>query len=319
MDESKYGKYIVTEMKKNLILPWGVPGVLDEYEPGKNRPMEHVLWLDGEQAPGCFYSECVWFFSPDKVNPEKLEKMRKAGGGGPRPHTHPFDELFTFWGTNFDNPHDLGAEVEFWLEDQKFIFSKSCFLYIPAGMKHCPIQFTRMDRSFFHFSFAPAQKYDFTEISGGGEYAGKGDIGKYFVFQDKPNLKLPEYRHEIPKDVAQCVAYLDGEVVPGANFYAEAGWFWPGKKHPLQTGKEPLAKAHTHPFSEMIGFFGTNENDIHDLCGEAELWINGEQHIMNKSFVAFIPAGMEHCPLTIRRIDKPIFHFTVGGPTKVYG
>jgi len=183
-------------------------------------------------------------------------------------------------------------------------------------MKHCPIQFTRMDRSFFHFSFAPAQKYDFTEISGGGEYAGRGDIGKYFVFQDKPNLKLPEYQHEIPKDVAQRVAYLDGEVVPGANLYAEAGWFWPGEKHPLLTGEEPIVKAHTHPYSEMIGLFGSNLDDIHDLCGEVELWINGEQHVMNKSFVVFIPAGMEHCPLKIRRIDKPIFHFAVGGPTK---
>jgi len=138
MDESKYGKYIVTEMKKDLILPWGVPGVLDEYEPGKNRPMEHVLWLDGEQAPGCFYSECVWFFSPDKVNPEKLEKMRKAGGGGPRPHIHPFDELFTFWGTNFDDPHDLGAEVEFWLEDQTVYLLQELYLVHPGRDEALP-------------------------------------------------------------------------------------------------------------------------------------------------------------------------------------
>ncbi|MFP3975132.1 MAG: hypothetical protein ACLFVK_02790 [Dehalococcoidia bacterium] len=311
MSESKYGNYIVMELKKNLILPWGAPGeVLDEYEPGKNRPMEHVLWLDGEQAPGCFYSECVWFFPPDKVDQEKLAKMSR--GGGPRPHTHPFDEVFTFFGTNFDDPHDLGGEVEFWLEDQQFVFSKSCFVYIPAGMKHCPLQFRRIDRPIFHFSLAPSQQYDYTEVSGSGEYAGL-DLNKYFVFQDKPNLKLPEYRHEIPKEVAQRVVYLDSEVVPDANFYAEAVWYWPGGKHT----QEPGVEAHTHPFSEMIGFFGTNTDDIHDLCGEVELWINGEQHIMDKSFVAFVPAGMEHCPLNIRRIDNPIFHFTAG-PTKMY-
>ena len=33
-------------------------------------------------------------------------------GGGPQPHIHPSAELFTFFGTNFDDPHDLGGEVD---------------------------------------------------------------------------------------------------------------------------------------------------------------------------------------------------------------
>ena len=40
--------------------------------------------------------------------------------------------------------------------------------------------------------------------------------------------------------------------------------------------------------------------------------IDGKKNIIDKSFLAFIPAGTEHCPLTILRIDKPIFHFTAG-------
>jgi hypothetical protein len=24
----------------------------------------------------------------------------------------------------------------------------------------------------------------------------------------------------------------------------------------------------------------------------------------------FVPAGMKHCPLTVTRVDRPIFHFT---------
>jgi mannose-6-phosphate isomerase-like protein (cupin superfamily) len=318
MSESKYGKHIVTELKKDLILPWGPPGVVrEEYVPGRNRPLEHVLWLDGEMAPGCFYSECVWFFPFDQPSPEELERIREAGGGGgPQPHIHPFDEVFTFFGTNFDDPHDLGGEVEFWLEDQKFVFSKSCLVYIPAGMKHNPLQFKRMDRRMFHFSLGSSQVYEATVIEGSGEYAGQ-DLSKYFVFQEKPNLELPDYRHDIPRDVAHRVVYLDSEVVPGANFYAEAVWFWPGKVRIPQPVDEPGVKPHTHPFDEMIGFFGTDENDIHDLCGEVELWIGGEQYLIDKSFVAFIPAGVEHCPLNIRRIDKPIFHFTAG-PGKIY-
>ena len=316
MSESKYGKYIVTELKENFILPWGPPGeVREEYVPGRNRPLEHVLWLDGEQAPGCFYSECVWLFPFGEIPPEVLERMREEGAG-PQPHTHPFDELFTFFGTNFDDPHDLGGEFEFWLEDQPFVFDKSCIIYIPAGMKHSPLYTRRMDRPIFHFSLGSSQVYESTLLEGSGSYAG-ADLGAHFVYQDKANLKLPAYRRDVPQDVGQRVVYLDSEVVPGANIYAEAVWFWPGERPEPKPGEKPGVEPHSHPFSEMLGFFGSDENDIHDLCGEVELWIEGEQHVLDKSFVAFIPAGVEHGPVRIKRADRPIFHFAAG-PGKMY-
>ena len=37
-------EYIITEMKKNVVLAWGVPNTpLAEYVPGENRSMEHVI------------------------------------------------------------------------------------------------------------------------------------------------------------------------------------------------------------------------------------------------------------------------------------
>ena len=70
--------------------------------------------------------------------------------------------------------------------------------------------------------------------------------------------------------------------------------------------------AHTHNWDEIIGFFGSNPDDPRDLCGEIELWMGGEQHVMTNSFITFVPAGMEHCPLRINRVDRPIFHITTG-------
>ena len=68
--------YIITEMKKNVILAWGRPGQpLADYVPGRNRHMEHVLYIDGEVGPGTFYSECLWFMSNDKVHPEIRKRM----------------------------------------------------------------------------------------------------------------------------------------------------------------------------------------------------------------------------------------------------
>jgi quercetin dioxygenase-like cupin family protein len=320
MAEDKYGKYIVTELKENITLPFFRPGeILDPVRPGERRYMNHVIWMDGDVVPGSFYSECVWFF-PESMQTTKMVK-REGEPGGPQAHTHPFEEIITFFGTNREDPHDLGGEVELWLEDQKFVMTRSFLCYIPAGMKHCPLRINRIDRPMFHFTLGPGQAYSGRLMGqeSGREATGTTgrDLISQFVFHDKPDLKLPEFRHEIPKDRAHRIVYLDAETVPGATFYAEALWFWPGGGAPKPGEPDTAPQAHTHSFPEMIAFFGTDPDDIHDLCGEVELFIDGEKHVMTKSFVAFVPAGVEHCPLHINRIDRPLFHFTAG-PGKIY-
>jgi len=141
---------------------------------------------------------------------------------------------------------------------------------------------------------------------------------KYIVTDVKQDMKLPQYRigaleaQKRPAGQSTRVMWLDDEVVPGA-FYTECVWFLPGM------GSEQVkVEAHAHSFGETIAFFGTNYEDLHDLGGEVELWLEDEKIIMTRSFLAFVPAGMKHCPLIIRRVDRPIFHFTVG-TGKEYG
>lgn len=62
----------------------------------------------------------------------------------------------------------------------------------------------------------------------------------------------------------------------------------------------------------MIGFFGTDPNDLNDLGAEIEFYIDGERNVMNQTFLAFIPAGVVHCPLNILSITRPVFHFATG-------
>lgn len=316
--------YIITEMKESVILAWGPPGeVRADYVPGKNRMMEHVLYIDGDVGTGTFYSECLWFFSPDKIDPDELEKMAKIRAMikpgtkvGPQPHIHPFDELFTFFGSNFDDPSDLGGEIEFVLEDQSMVFDKSCIVYIPAGMKHCPLNMKRMDRPLFHFSMGFTSSYDHAVLEGGGKYTGQ-DMNKFFVFHDKDNLKLPGYRNKIPDGFTHRMPYLDSEVIPGSSFFAETSWIWPEERSGLKQQDVSFVNSHTHAFPEVIGFFGTDFNDIHKLHGEVELWVEGKKYIIDKSFSATIPEGVEHGPLTIRNVKKPIFHYTAG-PGQMY-
>ena len=127
---------------------------------------------------------------------------------------------------------------------------------------------------------------------------------KYIVTQAKPDEGTTEYLAHLPgRDVRERVLYLDNDMVDGA-FYVATSWFWKA------TGPGP--QAHVHDFDEVLAFFGTNPDDVLDLGGEVELWIDGEQHLMHQSFMAFIPAGLEHCPLRVTRVDRPIFHFSTG-------
>ena len=157
MAESKYGKYIVTELKKNIQLPSfrsDKPG--QEPQPSGQRRSDHVIWMDGEVVPGAsIYSECVWFWPGSRPEPEKAKEER----AGPQAHTHPFDEVIAFFGTNLDDPHDLGGEIELWLEDEQHVLTRSFLAFVPAGMKHCPLRIRRIDRPIFHFTLGPGHEY----------------------------------------------------------------------------------------------------------------------------------------------------------------
>ena len=52
-------------------------------------------------------------------------------------------------------------------------------------------------------------------------------------------------------------------------------------------------------------------NDPYDLGGKIEFSLNGEKHLLTRSTMIFVPAGMPHNPMRILRVDRPIFHFSV--------
>ena len=132
---------------------------------------------------------------------------------------------------------------------------------------------------------------------------------KYFLTVDKPNLKLPPYRHTMNPEFVKRIVQLDKETVPGAEFYSEAMWIMPGDKSPK--GMTHM-DSHTHTWGEFIGFFGFNYDDIQDLGGEVEFWLEDEMFMLDKSFLVYIPAGMVHCPLVTHSQTIPTFHYTIG-------
>ena len=93
--------------------------------------------------------------APVLTKEQMEEAAKKPGGQGVPPHAHPFPELLSFFGTDLEHPEELHGEVEFWLEDEKYVFTKSFVVYIPANVTHCPLRIHRMDDSFFHYTIGP--------------------------------------------------------------------------------------------------------------------------------------------------------------------
>jgi hypothetical protein len=130
MKKSKYSKYVVTELKT----PDFTPEAIASY----NRFAKRILWMDQNVVEGAFQMNCSWYLKPSS----HLSKS----------HTHDSDEIIGFFGNNSENPNDLGGEVEFWIEDEKFTLTKSCMIFIPRGMRHCPLIVKKVDRPIFHYS-----------------------------------------------------------------------------------------------------------------------------------------------------------------------
>jgi hypothetical protein len=106
------------------------------------------------------------------------------------------------------------------------------------------------------------------------------------------------------------VLSLNDAVVKGA-FHFDAVWMV--DKH----GAPPtnIEIAHSHDFDEIIGFFGSYAGDAHDLGGEVEIWLGGEQYILTKSAIIFCPKGLSHGPISFRKIIRPMLFFTSGNGT----
>ena len=139
MPETKYGKYIITERKQKVEAPWTPKFKPDEIVP--------TLFLDSSIIKGAFYVESAW----------TLPGFAKESHG--EEHSHDYDEVLAFFGSNPEKPFDLYAEAEVHIGGEVHTVTKSCLIFVPKGVKHGPIDFKRIDRPIFHFSCGTGKIY----------------------------------------------------------------------------------------------------------------------------------------------------------------
>jgi hypothetical protein len=108
-------------------------------------PIKRVIYMDGRVVPGSFYVEAVWVVgSVPRSHPE---------------HSHDHDEIVGFVGSNMDDLTDLGAEIDFVVNGEKTTITKTCFIHIPAGVKHGGLCFRKIDRPVFQIAMLRQDNY----------------------------------------------------------------------------------------------------------------------------------------------------------------
>jgi hypothetical protein len=141
------------------------------------------------------------------------------------------------------------------------------------------------------------------------------DYSKYIV--TKPKSPPPEVRAKFATERRQRKSTIesthllsvDSEIIKDM-FYVDCVWLWQG------TSEDRVEEPHVHDFDEVIAFIGSNRDDPHDLGGKITIWLDGEQHVLDKTCLIFVPAGASHCPVIFNRIDRPVFWATISPSTK---
>lgn len=93
----------------------------------KNQLFPDHVYLDSNMLDGaqCYIHQTFRYAIPD---PEPIEWA----------HTHDFIEIVSYIGTDPWHPYDLGATIDFYIDDKPIRFDTTSYVYIPAGVRHCP-------------------------------------------------------------------------------------------------------------------------------------------------------------------------------------
>jgi hypothetical protein len=134
MADRKYEKFIVYA---------GTTDPPVKHPPGST-PGTEMFYINDKVIKGAFTLCGTWLNGVPQMKPEMMKQ-----------HVHDSDEYIGFLGCDPHNPKRLGAEVEFWYEDEKYIIKDSCILFVPKYIRHAPMVYLKVDSPFFIFSVLP--------------------------------------------------------------------------------------------------------------------------------------------------------------------
>jgi quercetin dioxygenase-like cupin family protein len=265
----------------------------------------HLMNVDARRLEDFFYVDCYWLWQG--ASDTKIEI----------PHTHNFDEVIGFVGTNENDPYDLGGEITIWLDNDKNVLKRTSLIFLPSGTRHCPIQFNRIDRPIFYVIISPKGIYSRSAVGDSAVSTApkKEDKSQYTIIsRTKERFGVASDKAEPPpppkSDLrGSRVLHLEDDMAAGA-FYVDFVWIYEGN------GGAP-APQHNHEWPELIAMAGCDPEHPYDLGGKMTIDLEGDVYEMTKSSLVCIPAGVNHCPWKFINITRPTLAFTAG-PSAMY-
>ena len=66
---------------------------------------------------------------------------------------------------------------------------------------------------------------------------------------------------------------------------------------------------HKHDCDELLFFISTDPENTVDLGGEVEIALGEEweKHVITTSAIICLPKGVYHCPVYVRKVDRPFY------------
>lgn len=149
--EGTYGYLIMQDLK--LPATHSAPEVAASYAKFGRR----IHWVDSTNIPGAFQMNTSWWYKPNREQVLSNPKSQVA-----KPHRHTYPEILGFYGSDPNDPYNLGGEVEFFIDGESHILTRSSMVYLPPDVPHCPLLVNRVDRPIFHFSVVMNELYTFS-------------------------------------------------------------------------------------------------------------------------------------------------------------
>ena len=224
-------------------------------------------------------------------------------------HTHNFDQIIIYWGSNSETPQVLGAEIEFYIGGQPITFNTTTGIFIPKGTVHGPIKWNKFQ--------APHIQMTLTLGSGDAEEIwGKSGISdsRKGIPVKKDSFDYEQYAIRSPMRETggifvtgrqtPTMTYMSRTQINAANCYIEFGWIW----DKVEPG---IGEMRHDKYNEIVLHIGGDPDNPEDLGANMEFGLGGELFPIDTSFGVFIPKGMRHGPLNFKDCRKPYIEMAI--------
>jgi mannose-6-phosphate isomerase-like protein (cupin superfamily) len=243
--------------------------------------------IDGSFYKGCMYGDVCWI-----TKPFSRDSFFK----------HPSDEFLVFVGGDMNDPENLTAEIELWIENDKLTLTTTSIVFVPAGAAHGRITVRNVKKPVLHYT-CHLNSDTYEEIPAEAT-APKGTYAGNWVEKYAPvDGKMPT----APEGFLTPLLWIDGKKLKGAS-HMDTMLF--------NTKNDTGPHTHSHVFDEFFGFIGTDPEHPEELGAEVHFYIGDEYFSITKSCLAFIPRGTIHCPMLVPKLDRPIIMFSGGNASE---